>query len=342
MKTKPESIRGTLTMLAIVIAGHITIARAQDPLPSWNDGAAKQAIVNFVKTTTDSGSTNFVPPEERITTFDQDGTLWVEHPVYSQLMYCFARVGALAKEKPELKNIEPFKTVLSGDREAIAKLSMKDLEKIAVATLTGVTTEQFQAEVKKWLADAKDPRWKKPYPELTYQPMQEVLQYLRANGYKTYIVTGGGQDFVRVYSEQTYGIPPEQVVGTMGGTKYGYDKDGKPILTKEPKLLLNDNNAGKPEGIHLMIGRRPHAAFGNSPGDQQMLEYTKAGDGARLAMLVLHDDATREYAYGPAQGLPDTKVGTFPQALYDKAQKDGWVVISMKNDWKQIFSFENK
>ncbi len=167
-----------------------------------------------------------------------------------------------------------------------------------------MSVETFQAEAKKWLAEAKDPRWKKPYTELTYLPMQEVLKYLRANGYKTYIVTGGGQDFVRVYSEATYGIPPEQVVGTAGGTKYGYGKDGKPFLTKEPKLLLNDNNAGKPEGIHLMIGRRPVAAFGNSTGDQQMLEYTKAGDGARLSMLVLHDDAKREYAYGPAQGLP--------------------------------------
>jgi hypothetical protein len=176
---------------------------------------------------------------------------------------------------------------------------------------------------------------------MTYQPMQEILQYLRANGYKTYIVTGGGQDFVRVYAEQTYGIPPEQVVGTMGGTSYGYDKDGKPILTKEPKLLLNDNDAGKPQGIHLMIGRRPHAAFGNSTGDQQMLEYTKAGDGLRLAVLVLHDDATREYAYGPAKGLPDSKVGTFTQELYDRAQKDGWVVISMKDDWKRIFSFDH-
>ncbi len=333
-------IRSTLTMLAIVIAGHITLAQAQDPLPSWNDGAAKQAIVKFVQTTTDSSSTNFVPPEERIATFDQDGTLWVEHPVYSQLMYCFYRVGALVKEKPELKDVEPYKTVISGDREAIAKLSMKDLEKIAVATLTGMDTEQFQAEAKKWIAEAKDPRWHRPYTELTYQPMQEVLKYLRANGYKTFIVTGGGQDFVRVYSQQVYGVPPEQVVGSALEAKYGYDKEGKPILVKEPKLVLNDNDAGKPEGIHLMIGRRPHAAFGNSTGDQQMLEYTKAGDGARLSMLVLHDDAKREYAYGPATGLPDTKVGTFTQALYDKAQKDGWIVISMKNDWKQIFSLE--
>jgi phosphoglycolate phosphatase-like HAD superfamily hydrolase len=334
----------TRNLLAAALVGTLafttTIVRADDPLPSWNDGAAKQAIVDFVSATTETGGAKFVPPEERIATFDQDGTLWVSHPMYSQVMYCLERVPALAEKKPELKKVEPFKTVLSGDREAIAKLPMKDLEKILVATLTGMSTDEFQAEVKQWLAEAKDPRWKKPYTELTYQPMQEVLKYLRANGFKTYIVTGGGQDFVRVYAEQTYGIPPEQVVGTMGGTKYGYDKDGKPFLTKEPKLLLNDNNAGKPEGIHLMIGRRPYAAFGNSPGDQQMLEYTKAGDGARLCMLVLHDDAKREYAYGPAQGLPDTKVGTFPQALYDNAKKEGWTVISMKDDWKRIFSFE--
>jgi hypothetical protein len=191
----------------------------------------------------------------------------------------------------------------------------------------------------KWLATAKDPRWKRPYTDLTYLPMQEVLQYLRANGYRTYIVTGGGQDFVRVYSEKVYGIPPEQVVGTVGATKYGYDKSGRPFLTKEAKLLLNDDNAGKPEGIYMMIGRRPYAAFGNSAGDRQMLEYTKAGGGARLSMLVLHDDAQREYAYGPAQGLPGTKVGTFPQALFSEANKQGWTVISMKNDWKQIFGF---
>jgi len=338
-KETMKPIHKTITLLAIAFAG-LTTAYAQDPLPSWNDGAAKQAIVDFVKATTETGGANFVAPEERIATFDQDGTLWVEHPMYSQVMYCLDRVGALVKEKPELKKVEPFKTVLSGDREAIAKLPMAQLEKILAATLTGMSTDEFQAEVKQWLAEAKDPRWKKPYTELTYQPMQEVLKYLRANGYKTYIVTGGGQDFVRVYAEQTYGIPPEQVVGSMGGTKYGYDKNGKPFLTKEPKLLLNDNNAGKPEGIHLMIGRRPYAAFGNTSGDQQMLEYTKAGSGARLAMLVLHDDAKREYAYGPAHGLPETKVGTFTQKLYDEAKKNGWTVISMKDDWKKIFAFE--
>jgi phosphoserine phosphatase len=332
-------VRSILANLLVLVASS-TRVWAQDPLPSWNEGAAKKAIVEFVQSTTTQGSPKFVPPAERIATFDQDGTLWVEHPVYSQLIYCLDRVPALVKAKPELANVEPFKTVMSGDREAIAKLPTGDLEKIAVATLSGMSVDQFTAEATKWAAGAKDPRWKRPYTELTYQPMQEVLKYLRANGYKTYIVTGGGQDFVRTYAERVYGIPPEQVVGTAGATKYGYDKDGRPFLTKEPKLVLNDNNAGKAEGIHLMIGRRPHAAFGNSSGDQQMLEYTGAGDGARLMMLVLHDDAKREYAYGPAAGLPDTKVGTFPQALYDEAKKKGWTIISMKNDWKRIFSFE--
>jgi phosphoglycolate phosphatase-like HAD superfamily hydrolase len=342
-----SSLRAFSTMariravVALFMLGACTTVHAQtDPLPSWNEGAAKNAIVEFVQTTTTPGSPNFVPPAERIATFDQDGTLWVEHPIYAQVMYCLDQVPALVKAKPELAKVEPFKTVLSGNREAIAKMPESELLKIVAATLTGMSVEDFQAEVKKWIAEAKDPRWKKPHTELTYLPMQEVLRYLRGNGYKTYIVTGGGQDFVRVYSEAVYGIPPEQVVGTAGGTKYGYANNRKPFLTKEPRLLLNDDKAGKPEGIHLMIGRRPTAAFGNSAGDQQMLEYTKAGEGARLAMLVLHDDAKREYAYGPAQGLPASKVGTFPQALYGQAQKQGWMVISMKNDWKRVFSFE--
>jgi phosphoglycolate phosphatase-like HAD superfamily hydrolase len=317
-----------------------TQAQGQEPLSSWNDGAAKQAIMNFVRVTTDPSSPKFVPQEQRIATFDQDGTLWVEQPLYSQVMYCFDRVPAIVKAKPELANVEPFKTVVSGDREAIAHLPMADLLKIVAATLTGMSVDEFEAQVQPWLEKARDSRWKRPYTDLTYLPMIEVLNYLRANGYKTYVVTGGGQDFVRVYAERTYGIPPEQVVGTAGGTKYGYDKDGKPFLTKEPKLLLNDNNAGKPEGIHLMIGRQPYAAFGNSTGDREMLEYTKAGGGERLSMLVLHDDAKREYAYGPATGLPDSKVGTFTQELYQEAKSKGWVVISMKSDWKRIFSFE--
>lgn len=311
-----------------------------DSLPSWNDGPAKRAIIEFVETTTDSASPKFVPPEKRIATFDQDGTTWVSHPMYTQVIYCLERVPAVLSQQPELKNVEPYKTVLSGNQEAIAKLSMRDLKKILAATLTGMSVDQFKSEVAEWITTAKHPRWGRLYTDLIYQPMLEVMQYLRENGYKTYIVTGGGQDFVRTYSERVYGIPAEQIVGSAGVTKYGYDKSGKPFLIKEPKLLLNDNNAGKPESIHLMIGRRPVLAFGNSTGDQQMLEYTMAGDGARLALLVLHDDAKREFAYGPAQGLPATKVGTFTQALYDEAKKNDWIIISMKNDWKQIFAFE--
>jgi phosphoglycolate phosphatase-like HAD superfamily hydrolase len=322
------------------VSARAQTATASDWLPSWSDGPAKQVILDFVRTTIDPRSPSYVSPEDRIAVFDQDGTLWVEHPMYTQVVYCLERVPAVVAKRPELRNVEPFKTVLSGDREAMTKLSMRDLEKILVATLTGMSVEEFNGEAKKWIETAKHPRWNRLYTDLAYQPMTEVLSYLRDNGYKTYIVTGGGQDFVRVYAEKLYGIPPEQVVGTAGGTKYGYAKDGKPFLTKDPKLLLNDNNAGKPEGIHLMIGRRPAAAFGNSTGDREMLEWTGAGAGARLKMLLLHDDATREYAYGPAKGLPDSRIGTFTQALYDEAKKNGWTVISMKNDWNRIFAFD--
>ena len=241
--------RARQNLLAAALIGAVaftsTSTQAADPLASWNDGPAKQAIVEFVKATTTQGSPQFVPPEERVATFDQDGTLWVEHPMYTQVMYCLERVPDLVKAKPELANVAPFNTVLEllhGDRAAMEKLTLPDLEKIGMATITDIPVETFQAEVKQWLAEAKHPRWKKPYTELTYLPMQDVMKYLRANGYKTYIVTGGGQDFVRVYAEQTYGIPPEQIVGTALGTKYGYEKDGKPFLTKEPKLVLNDND----------------------------------------------------------------------------------------------------
>ncbi|MBS7544626.1 haloacid dehalogenase-like hydrolase [Ancylobacter oerskovii] len=316
------------------------VAPVADPLPSWNEGAAKRAILDFVRATTDPAGAGFVPLPDRVATFDQDGTLWVEHPVYTQVLYAFARLRVLAETKPELKQAEPFRTVLSGDRDAIARLPLHALEKILAVTLTGMTVEAFQADVAQWLDTARDARWQRRYTELTYQPMQEVLAHLRANGFRTYIATGGGQDFVRVYAGTVYGIPPEQVVGTAGATSYGYDAAGRPVLTKEPKLLLDDNLAGKPEGIHLMIGRRPHAAFGNSTGDRQMLEYVGAGAGPRLAMLVLHDDAAREYAYGPALGLPDTEVGTFTPQLYEEAGRQGWTVISMKADWKRLFAFE--
>ena len=325
-------------LLSLMVGG---AAQAQtDPLPSWNDGSTKKAIIDFVQATTTQGRPTFVQPAERIATFDQDGTLWVEKPMYTQVIYCLERVPILVKARPELADVEPFKTVMSGDRETIARLPTEDLEKILALTLTGMSVDEFRAEVSKWFDTARHPRWKRPYTELTYKPMQEVLQYLRANAFKTYIVTGGGQDFVRVYAERVYGIPPEQIVGTVGGTKYDYGKDGKPVLIKEAKLLLNDNYGGKPEGIHLMIGRQPLAAFGNSTGDREMLEYAKAGSGARLSMLLLHDDAAREYAYGPAQGLPESRVGTFTQQLYDEAKSGGWTVISMKNDWKRIFAFE--
>ncbi|WP_198168858.1 HAD family hydrolase [Bordetella flabilis] len=311
-----------------------------DPLPSWNDGRSKDAVLSFVKETTDQTHPNFVPPEARVATFDQDGTLWVEHPIYAQLSYCLTRVAVLAQTRPEFKTTEPFKTVLSDDARAKSKLSRQDLEKIIAATLTGMSVEQFNAEVSDWLDTAKDPRWRRPYTDLVYQPMLELLQYLRANGFKTYIVTGGGQDFVRVYAARVYDIPPEQVIGTAGDVTYGYGKDGKPVLTKAAKLLLDNDEAGKAQGIHFMVGRRPVAAFGNSVGDRQMLEYTKGGAGARLAMLVMHDDHAREYAYGPAQGLPDTKAGTFTQELYDQANAQGWTVISMKRDWKHVFPWE--
>ena len=345
MNTTSHSLRSlrplafTLALAAGVALVGDTFAQA-DPLSSWKDGAAKKAIVEFVRSTTNRASPKFVPVEDRVATFDQDGTLWVSHPMYTQVAYCLERVPVIVKAKPELAKVEPFKTVLSGNHEAIAKLPKEELEKILAATLTGMSVDTFTAEVKKWLATAKDPRWKRPYTELAYVPMIELMKYLRANGYRTYIATGGGQDFVRVYAQEVYGVPPEQVIGTAGGVKYAYDSAGRPFLTKEPKLLLDDNDAGKPEGIHLMIGRRPRAAFGNSTGDREMLEYTKTGDGARLSMLVLHDDAKREYAYGPATGLPDTKIGTFPQALYDEAKKQGWIVISMKDDWKHIFTFD--
>ena len=338
-----EFDRREFTTFLLGAAASVSAAGAasaqSDPLPSWNDTPAKQAIVKFVHATTDAASPNFVPLAERVATFDQDGTLWVEHPIYTQLVYCFDRVPALVKAKPELAKVEPFRTVLTGDREAIAKLGLEPLLKVVAATLTGVDVDTFRDEVAKWIAEARDPRWKRPYTELVYEPQIELLKYLRSVGYRTYIVTGGGQDFVRVYAEGVYGVPPEQVVGSAGAVSYQYGAKG-PVLIKEPKLLLNDDNAGKPEGIHLMIGRRPYFAFGNSTGDRQMLEYTKAGTGARLAMLVLHDDGAREYAYGPAQGLPDTKVGRFTPELYDEAIKDGWIVVSMKNDWKRIFAFE--
>ncbi len=331
------NLRVSLVLLVVLFGA--TNARAQDPLPSWNDGPAKQAILAFVKDTTEKSSPKYVEPADRIATFDQDGTLWTEHPLYAQGMFALTRVAEMAPKHPEWKQKEPFKSVLAGDHAAMGKFTEGDWMQIVAATHAGMSTEVFQGLVSDWLAKAKAPRFDRPFTDLIFQPMLEVMQYLRANGFRTYIVTGGGQEFVRTYSEKVYGVPPEQVVGSSIVTTYD-NKSGKPVLMREPKVFFIDDGPGKAIGINLFIGKRPYAAFGNTAGDAQMLEWTQAGDGARLEMLVLHDDAKREYAYGPAVNLPDTHVGTFSEALLTEATKNAWVVISMKNDWKRIFKFD--
>lgn len=340
MKARLALFSKLFLLMLFVVGSYATSAAATDPLPSWNDGPAKKAIIDFVQTTTDKANPKFVPPEDRIATFDQDGTTWVEHPIYSQVLFAFERVAELAPQHPEWKTTPPFNAIVTGDKAAIAKFTTKDIEIIAMATHTGMTTDAFQKIVKDWMAAAKHPRFDKPVSQMVYQPMIEVMKYLRDNGYRTYIVTGGGQDFVRAYAQQVYGIPPEQIIGSALDTQYQYNKDGQGILMRDPKLLLNNNGDAKAEDIYLFIGKHPKAAFGNTDGDREMLEYTQASGVASLEMLVLHDDAQREYAYGPAQGLPDTHVGTFPQTLYDEAKSKGWTVISMKNDWKRIFAWE--
>jgi haloacid dehalogenase-like hydrolase len=321
-----------LAGLTFALVTCLVPARADDPLPSWNDGASKQSIVNFVGKVTKEGSPDFVPTAERIATFDNDGTLWCEQPMYFQLFFALDRVKTLAPQHPEWKTKEPFASLLKG---ALAGGEHAILE-IIVATHAGMTTAEFEKIVADWIATAKHPKFKRPYTECIYQPMVELLAYLRANGFKTFIVSGGGIEFMRPWTEKVYGIPPEQVVGSSIKTKYEM-RDGKPVLMRLPEMNFIDDKTGKPVGINSHIGRRPIAAFGNSDGDQQMLEWTQAGDGARLMMLVHHDDAVREFAYGA-----ESKIGTFSDALMAEAKKDGWTVISMKDDWKQIFSFESK
>jgi len=308
-----------------------------DPLPSWKDGAPKQAIVDFVRTVTDPSNPGYVSASDRIATFDNDGTLWVEHPMYTQLAFALDRVKALAPQHPEWQTTQPFKAVLDNDMDALADAGKQGLVELVMASHAGMTTTEFEAIVTDWMDKAEHPRFKRPYTSLTYQPMQEVLTYLRANGFKTFIVSGGGVEFMRPMTEQVYGIPPEQVVGSTIETKFEV-QDGNPVLMREAKIDFIDDKAGKPVGIHKFIGRRPIAAFGNSGGDREMLEWTGAGDGPRLMMLVFHDDAEREYAYGPAEGLEDTHFGAFPQDLMDEAKAKGWVVISMKDDWTRIFA----
>jgi hypothetical protein len=312
-------------------------AQAQpDPLPSWNDTASKKAIVAFVERVTKEGSPDFVPVAERIAVFDNDGTLWCEQPVPVQLYFAFDRVKALSTQHPEWTTKEPFASLLKGDLKTALASGEHALIELVMATHAGMTTVEFEKIVKDWIATAKHPKTGKLYTEMVYQPMLEVLAYLRANGFKNFIVSGGGIEFMRPWTEQVYGIPPEQVVGSSVKTKFEM-RDGKAVIVRLAEFSFNDDKDGKPVGINLYIGRRPIAAFGNSRGDKEMLEYTQAGSGARFELLVLHDDAAREYAYGPALGLPDVKLGAFTQAVYDEAQKEGWTVVSMKNDWKTVF-----
>lgn len=293
-------LRALLIFIVLLFAAVGAYAQ-RDPLPSWNDGPAKKAILSFVEETTEISSPKYVQLADRVATFDQDGTLWTEYPLYAQAMFALERVGQLAPQHPEWKEQQPFKAVLERDHEAMSKFTEQAWMEIVAATHAGMSTEEFRALVKQWLATAKAPRFDRPYTDLVYEPMLEVMKYLREKGFKTYIVTGGGQEFVRVYSEQVYGVPPEQVVGSSIVTKYEVT-NGKPELMREPKPFLIDDGPGKAVGINLFIGKRPYAAFGNSGGDAEMLQWTQAGEGSRLIMLVLHDDATREYAYGPAGG----------------------------------------
>ena len=304
---------------------------ANDPLLSWNDTAPKKAIVAFVEKVTKEGSPDFVPVPERIATFDNDGTLWCEQPLYFQFLFALDRVKALAPQNPEWKIKEPFKSVLAGDMKGLLATGEKGFLQIIARTHAGMTTAEFEQIVHDWFKTARHPRFKRPYNQLVYQPMLELLAYLRANGFKTFVVSGGGVEFMRVFASDAYGIPPDQIVGSMGKLKYEMQNE-KPVLIKLPEVLFIDDKQGKPEGIQNFIGQRPIFAFGNSDGDQQMLEWTAGGGGARFMGLVHHTDAEREWAYGA-----ESKIGTFSDALMAEAKKNGWTVVSMKDDWKTIF-----
>jgi phosphoserine phosphatase len=326
-----KTIHSLSALLAIVAS--LNIARAADPLPSWNEGPAKQSIIDFVAKVTTPGSPDFVPVPERIATFDNDGTLWCEKPLPVQLYFALDRVKTLAPQHPEWKTKEPFASLLKGDMKTAAAGGEHALVELLMATHTGNTTEEFEKIVKDWIATARHPKTGRLYTEMVYQPMLEVLAYLRANGFKTFIVSGGGIEFMRPWVEKVYGIPPEQVIGSSVKTKFEL-RDGKPVLVRLPEVNFNDDKAGKPVAINQHIGRRPVMAFGNSDGDLQMLQYTSAGSGARFCLYVHHDDVEREYAYDRKDALAKLDKGL------DEAAAKGWTVVSMKNDWKQIFPFE--
>lgn len=316
----------------IVIASVLWISQlfAADPLPAWNDGAAKASIVAFVEKVTREGSPDFVPAAERIATFDNDGTLWAEQPIYFQAFFAFDRIKALAPQHPEWKDQEPYAAVLRGDTKAVLAGGEKGLLELIMATHAGVTTEEFEEIVKEWISTARHPVTKRPYTHMVYQPMLELLAYLRASGFKTYIVSGGGVEFMRPWTEAVYGIPPEQVIGSSIKTRFEL-RDGKPVLVRLPEINFIDDKDGKPVGIQQHIGRRPITAFGNSDGDLQMLQWTAAGAGARFCLYVHHTDAEREWAYDR-----ESHVGRLDRGLVE-AQKNGWTVVDMKADWNRIY-----
>jgi phosphoserine phosphatase len=323
-------LMSTLMLLTVFVN---TAYADADPLPSWNEGPARQNILSFVAAVTDKTGPDYVPPAERIATFDNDGCLWTERPIYFQLLFAIDRVKALASEHPEWKTIQPFKAVLENDMDTLAGAGEKGLLQLVMATHAGNTTEEFSQIVTEWLASAKHPKFKHPYNELVFQPMLELLEYLRANDFKTFIVSGGGIEFMRPWVEAVYGIPPEQVIGSSIKTKFEM-RDGKPVLVRLPEINFIDDKEGKPVGINQHIGRRPIAAFGNSDGDLQMLQWTAAGKGKRLMLLVHHTDEQREYAYDR-----ESHIGKLDKAL-DEAEEKGWTVVDMKKEWKAIYPFE--
>jgi phosphoserine phosphatase len=323
--------RTLLLFGALGLAVPCIAAPAADPLPSWSDTAPKKAIIDFVDRVTTAGSPNFVPAAERIAVFDNDGTLWSEQPMYFQLAFALDRVKALAPQHPEWKGTEPFRSVLAGDLRAVAAAGEHGLAQLVMATHAGTTTEEFEKVVSEWIATARHPKTGRLYAEMVFQPMVELLAYLRANGFKTYIVSGGGVEFVRAWAERVYGIPPEQVIGSSIKTKYEV-RDGRPVIVRLPELNFVDDKDGKPVGIHQYIGRRPIAAFGNSDGDFQMLEWVTSGAGARLGVIVHHDDAAREFAYDR-----ESSVGRLSRGL-DEGPRRGWILVSMKSDWARVFA----
>jgi hypothetical protein len=324
-------LRRTVGLMALLTSlGSIAQAQTVDPLPSWNDGASKARIVAFVNAVIEPGGKDFVSPAERIAVFDNDGTLWAEQPVYFQAMFVRERVIALAPKNPAWKTQEPFASLIKGDLKAVAASGEKGVAALMAATHSGMTTAEFDKSVSDWIATARHPKTGRLLTDMTYQPMKEVLAYLRANGFKTFIVSGGGIEFMRPWTERVYGVPPEQVVGSSGGLKYEL-RDGQPVLVKLPSVMLNNDKEGKPVGIQRHIGRRPIAAFGNSDGDFEMLEWTTSAPGARLGLIVHHDDAEREFAYDRK-----SHIGKLDRGL-NKAGARGWTLVSMKNDWNTIF-----